>query len=448
MFQQRRFAGGAEIRTPKRQWMWIANIIAILAAIFSYNLSAQVSTSDILGTVQDQTGAVVRNATVRLLSVETNQERTTQTTESGSYTFTLLPPGHYMLTITAHGFKEYVVDSTLAAGDRARIDAHLVVGETTEKVEVTSTTPALQTDSASLGAVVTPQAVQDLPLNGRNFVQLAQLAPGVNEGPPDSIASGQRPDDRRQTSSLSANGQPDLANNQMIDSVDNNDAIIGTIGARPSIEAIAEFRVYTSLYPAELGKTGGAVINLITKSGTTQFHGSLFEFLRNDKFDGNTYNFGGPAPVKPEYRQNQFGGSIGGPLFKRAFIFGDYEGLRYVQGQPQLVTVPTLFEEQNPGNFSDIGGPVLTGKLDPVGLNYFKLFPAPTSTATVNNYYSAPNKSQYSNAFDVRVDYTTPKGDAIFGRETYNHVTTNTPSALPTVNVAGLEVNPGGNFNS
>lgn len=459
MFQRSRSAAGVGSRMPKRQWMWIASIIAILTAIFSYQASAQISTADILGTVQDQTGAVLPNVTVKLLSLDTNEPRTIVTNEGGSYTFTLLPPGHYTLSVTATGFKQFLAAKiTLSSGDRARIDAHLTVGKSQETVEVTSVEAALQTDSAALGSVVTTEAVQELPLNGRNFEQLAQLAPGANEGPQNSIASGQRPDDRRQTSSISANGQPDLANEQLLDGIDNNDALAGVLGARPSIDAVAEMRVVTSLFPAELGHTGGAVISLITKSGTTQFHGSLYEFLRNDKFDTwdpfvRDGHLADSLITKPKYRQNQFGGSLGGPLplGKQTFFFGDYEGLRMVQGQSYVTTVPTLYEEQNPGDFSDIGGPVIsTASLDPVGLNYFKLYPSPTLAAPVtsSNYISSPNKTQFSHAFDVRGDHTFNRGDHLFARETYNNVSTYTPPELPDVSILGMTVNPGGNTTS
>ena len=234
--------------------MRMACILSILTVAVTAAAHAQVSTGDVIGTVQDQSGAVVPNVTVKLLSLDTNEVRNAVSDKAGEYTFSLLPAGHYTLSVVSSGFKKFeAANFALSAGDRARVDVHLTVGSAKETVEVTSVQPALQTDSAAVGTVVTEKAVQDLPLNGRNFVQLAQLAPGVNDGPQNSIASGQRPDDRRQSSAISANGQPDLANEELLDGVDNNDALIGVLGARPSIEAIAEFRVVTSIFPAELG---------------------------------------------------------------------------------------------------------------------------------------------------------------------------------------------------
>jgi len=323
-------------------------------------------------------------------------------------------------------------------------------GQTSEIVEVTASTPLLQTDSSTLSSTVTSQAVQDLPLNGRNFVQLAQAVPGANEGPPAGLTSGTRPDDRRQTSAISVNGQSDVINNEMIDGMDNNERIIGGIGVRPSVDAIAEFRVQTNDYTAEVGRTAGGVINVITKAGTNQLHGSLYEYFRNDKFDAHSY-FDKQGSSKPELRQNQYGGSVGGPIIKdKTFFFGDYEGFRLVSGQPsRQLTVPTLFEEQNPGDFSDIGGPTIT-TIDPVGLEYFKMFPAPNtggSGATSNNFTTPNlNKIQNSSTFDLRVDHRFNSNNSFFARYTYNNVSTFFPGAFPNVTINGVTVNPGGLF--
>ncbi len=178
---------------------------------------------------------------------------------------------------------------TLSAGDRVRFDTKLQVGLVAETITVTAASPLLQTDTSTLSALVTEKAVQDLPVNGRNFVRLVQLAPGANEGLPNSLASGTRPDDRRQTSAISINGALDNQNNQLIDGMDNNERAIGTIGVKPSIDAIAEVKVQTSNYTAETGRTAGGVVNILTKSGTNNFRGSAFEFCRNDRFDAKNF---------------------------------------------------------------------------------------------------------------------------------------------------------------
>ncbi len=255
-----------------------------------------------------------------------------------------------------------------------------------------------------------------------------------------AISNGNRPDDRRQTAAVSVNAQSDTLNYELVDGLDNNEATIGTIGVRPSIEAISEFRVQTSLYPAESGKTPGAVVNLVTKSGTNDFHGSAYEFLRNDIFDGRDY-FATVSP-RPAYRQNQFGASVGGPIRRnKTFFFADYEGLRIVQGTTAVSTVPTLFEQQNVGNLSDIRGPVIpANQLNPIALKFFALYPAPNLPGTINDFTYSPNATQNSNTVDGRVDQRFSDKDSFFARYTFNGVTTDTPSGLPAVN--GIE--PGG----
>ena len=186
-------------RKLSQQWMPPVFSLAILLLLTSAAL-AQLTTADILGTVTDQTGASVPNATVTITNIGTNQQRTVQSNGTGDYTFTLLPVGHYSISVKAGGFQESMTkDLAVEAGDRARADVHLQVGSQTAVVEVTATTPLLQGDSATVSSTVTAKAVQDLPLNGRNFVQLVQIVPGANEGPGNGLTSGGRPDDRRQT---------------------------------------------------------------------------------------------------------------------------------------------------------------------------------------------------------------------------------------------------------
>src|SRR6185437_13800195 len=199
-------------------------------------------------------------------------------------------------------------DIVVAAGDRRRLDSVMAVGSASETVQVTSAAPSLQTDSSALASTITQRSVQDLPLNGRNYITLTQLIPGATEGTPNGLASGNRPDDHRQAAIVSVNGQSDVVNDEMIEGMDNNERLIGTIGVRPSIDAIAEVRILTNSFSADAGRAAGAVVNIITKNGTNQFHGSLYEFFRNDKLNTYAYQFGAHNP-KPELRQNQYGGS-------------------------------------------------------------------------------------------------------------------------------------------
>ena len=413
---------------------------------------AQLTTSDILGTVTDATGAILPNATVTVRNLGTNQTRVARTDSSGTYTFTLLQPGHYSIRVESTGFKASITANLdVEAGDRARADAHLQAGDINESVNVEAQTPLLQADNATVSSTVTAQQVQDLPLNGRNFVQLVQLVPGANEGPGNGLTSGGRPDDRRQTSSFSVNGQDDTLNNFIIDGFDDNERIIGTSGVKPSVEAINEITVQTNSYSAEAGRTAGGVVNISTRSGTNQFHGTAYEFFRNDIFDGR--NVLQTTGNKPELRQNQFGGSVGGPIFHdKTFFFGDYEGFRQVNGLTYTSTVPTLDEYNNinslnggsPQALINAGAGTQGLPVDPVALNYLKLFPAPNAGAIgqlTNNYVISPNRTQNANNFDVRIDHKFNDRNLFFGRYSSNKVNTFTPPALGTVN--GLQISGG-----
>jgi hypothetical protein len=400
----------------------------------------QGTTADILGTVTDPSNSIVAGAKVTIENLATHAIRETTASGDGSFVFSLVPNGHYAVAVTQSGFKTFKVDDlNVSAGDRVRVNATLQIGTTNEIVQVEGVSPALQTDSSSVTQVVTERAVQDLPLNGRNFIQLAQLTPGANEGPTAAYSSGNRVYDRRQTSSVSVNGNSSALNSQMIDGTDNNERLVGTIGVKPAIDAIAEFRVQSNLYTADAGRTAGAVINIITKAGGDRFHGSVYEFFRNDILNSRDYFASGR---KPKLRQNQYGGSLGGPIQRgKTFFFTDYEEFHLRQGITTLTTVPTLFEEQNPGNFSDVGGPTVTN-LNSIALNYFKLYPAPTTAATANNYLSVQTKSQDSHTGDARVDRTFSQKDQMFVRYTVNNVVTSTPGLLPRVN----GIDPGGSL--
>ena len=414
-------------------------------------LLAQNTTADVIGTATDASGAVVPGATVQLTNVSTQEKKTATSNEAGQYTFTLLKPSHYTLTVTGKGFKTATIQEfALAAGDRAREDAHLTVGSEDQVVQVEAQAPALQSDSSVLSNTVTEKATQELPLNGRNFYNLVQITAGATEGLNNGLASGNRPDDRRLTSSVSVNGQSDVINNQLIDGMDNNERVIGSIGVRPSVDAIQEVNIQTNTFSAESGRSAGAIINVITKSGTNKLHGTVYEFFRNDVLNANPYKFGAIIP-KPHWRQNQFGGSIGGPIVKdRTFFFGDYEGFRLVRGlNPTQTTVPTAFERANPGNFTD--NPAINTTVavsDTAGLRYFNLFPLPTSTALANNYTASPSNSQNGDTADGRVDHQFSPSDSGYVRYTFNRVITKIGGLFPSVTAAGLTIAPGGNLSS
>jgi hypothetical protein len=402
---------------------------------------------------------VLPGATVTLIDLGTKEKRTLKSDAEGDFVFPLLHPGHYSVAVQDAGFKTYSVpDVAVEGGDRARVDAKMTIGQTSQTIEVTAATPLLQADTSTVSSTVTSAAVTNLPLNGRNFINLVQLVPGANEGPGNGLTSGGRPDDRRSTNGLSVNGQDDVLNNEIIDGLDNNERIIGTIGVKPSVEAIQEITVQTNEYAPEIGRTAGGVINVITKSGSNTFHGSAYEFFRNDVLDARSFFSRVGSTPKPELRQNQYGGSLGGPIVRnKTFFFGDYEGLRSVAGGTTYTsTVPTLteYDEINSLNGSTPQQLVNSGNgtaglpVDPIALNYLKLFPAPNSggaNAVSNNYVVNPAKTQYSTTIDARVDEDFNSNNTFYARFTYNNVSTNTPAQLPAA-VGGV-IPGGGRYN-
>jgi hypothetical protein len=432
---------------------WMKRFVLLTFLAFASAALGQLTTADILGTVTDSTSAVVPNANVTLINLGTNEKRTTLSNGSGDYNFTLLPVGHYSIEVKATGFAASITkDLSVEAGDRARNDVQLQLGSESTVVEVTASTPLLQAESATVSSTVTAKAVQDLPLNG----QLVQLVPGANEGPGNGLSSGGRPDDRRTNAAgLSVNGQDDTLNNWVIDGVDDNERVIGTIGVKPNVEGIQEITVQTNSYAAEAGRTAGGVINIVTRSGTNQFHGSVYEYFRNDIFDAR--NFFQTTGPKPELRQNQYGGSIGGPIWRnRTFFYFDYEGFRQVAGVTYTGTVPTLQEwddinSQNGGSplalLSTFNGTLQAynagAPINPLMLNYLKLFPAPTNSNLANNFTISPNKTQNYNTYDARVDYKFNEHNLFFGRYSSNKVDTFTPPNFGTVD--GVQIS-GGSF--
>jgi hypothetical protein len=439
---------GAILRRAARWVLLSTLLICALPTAF-----AQLTTADIVGTVSDATGANIPNAKITVLNLDTHEKRTVTSNASGEYQVTLLPVGRYSITVEVAGFKTSTTSSlAVEAGDRARSDAHMETGGINETVIVEAQTPLLQADNATVSSTVTAKAVQDLPLNGRNFVQLVQLVPGANEGPGNGLSSGGRPDERRTNAAgLSVNGQDDTLNNWVVDGVDDNERIIGTIGVKPNVEGIQEITVQTNSYAAEAGRTAGGVINIVTRSGTNKFHGSVYEYFRNDIFDGR--NFFQNTGRKPELRQNQYGASIGGPIFHdRTFFYFDYEGFRQVSGVTDTGTVPTLAEYNDinslnggsPQALVNAGNGTATHPIDPIALAYLKLFPAPTNSSLSNNFTISPNKTQTATTYDARVDHRINDSNLLFARFAYNTVDTFTPPNFGTVN--GLQVS-GGRFN-
>ena len=317
-------------------------------------LYAQVDAGAILGTVTDTSGAVVKSASVTLTNEGTSAKLTATTGDDGGYKFAPVRIGVYTVGITMQGFQSAEHKKlTVNVGASVVVDFSLKPGQVTETVEVTTEAPVLQTQDASVGQVVDTRTVNSIPLNGRNFTFLAQLSAGVNSPQADTrgnAASG----------AFSANGLRSAQNNYLLDGVDNNSDTVDFLNGTnfvvlPPLDAIQEFKVQTSDFSAEFGRSGAAVLNATIKSGTNSFHGAVWEFLRNDRFDAADF-FERNGAKKGVLHQNQFGASIGGPIVKnKLFFFGDYEGLRRDQGTILTGSVPTAAEAGSGfTNFTDL----------------------------------------------------------------------------------------------
>lgn len=323
---------------------FLAMVAASALVLGGQALFAQVDTGEILGTVNDQSGAVIPSAKVTLTNSGTGFAIVTAAGADGTYDFNPVKIGTYSVSAEASGFATGVQSNV-----SLNIDQHLVVnltlkpGAVTQTVEVTAAPPPLQTQDASVGQVVNSMSVNDLPLNGRNFTFLAQIVAGVNTPQADTRGNAAN-------GAFAANGLRPSQNNYLLDGIDNNsdnvDFLNGTnFVVLPPPDAISEFKVQTTDFSAQYGRAGGAILNATIKSGTNQFHGSAWEFFRNDKLDAADFFEDEGGLQKGEYRQNQLGGTIGGPIKKdKLFFFGDYEALRRRQGSVFTNSVPTPSE--------------------------------------------------------------------------------------------------------
>jgi len=315
----------------------------------------QVDEGSISGTIQDTSGAVVAGAQVTLVNTDQGLTLQTRAGNSGEYSFSPVKIGHYTVSATAKGFSKTNQENLeVAVGQHLLVNIQLKPGAATETVEVTTAPPLLQTEEASVGQVITQESVNSLPLNGRNFTFLAQLGAGMQTPQADTrgnAASG----------AFSANGLRPAQNNYLLDGIDNNSNAVDFLNGTnfvilPPLDAIQEFKVQTADFSAELGRSAGAVLNATIKSGTNSFHGAVWEFFRNDKLDAADWFEDNNGTKKGELRMNQFGASGGGPILRnKMFFFGDYEGLRRVQGTSLVGTVPTALERSSGfTNLSDV----------------------------------------------------------------------------------------------
>ncbi|MBA3442984.1 MAG: TonB-dependent receptor, partial [Pyrinomonadaceae bacterium] len=388
-------------------------------------------TAQFTGRISDPNDAAVPGAQVTLTNEGNGFSRDTVSNEEGYYTFPGLQPGKYQIQVQKENFKPVRQSAiTLEIGQVARLDYTLEAGQVTEEVTITAAAPILERETTSVGQVIENKTIVTLPLNGRNYTQLVALMPGAtpNQG-------------SRAADAISLNGARSFQTTYLIDGVDNNNYILGvdtnsTQALRPSVDSIQEFKVESANYSAEYGRSAGGIVTLAIKSGTNEFHGSAFEFLRNDKLDANNF-FNNRAGLKrPPLRFNQFGGTFGGPVFKNhTFFFASYQGTRDTRSRTATTTVPT--PEMVNGNFGSInifdpttvvGGVrqqftnnvIPAARIDPVGRRLAALYPVPNQPGLVNNYVANVPTSDNSDQLDLRFDHTFRQADTLFVRYSWS----------------------------
>ncbi len=431
--------------------IFIAGLLAsVSGGLNTAMLLAQETTATISGAVKDGSGAVIPEAAVRVRNVATGVARSVQTDNQGRYSVTQLLPGNYELETSMAGFQNYLrTGIELTVGRHAVVDVDLQVGEVTQTVEVAGEVPLVETTSASLSGIVSEKQIRDLPLNGRDFVSLSLMEPGVVQAR--SAAGGVATGAGLQ---LSFNGARSRMNNFLMDGTSINSingmAIGGASGQALGVDTIQEFQVITSNFSAEFGRAGGGVINVVSKAGTNELHGSVFEFFRNDAIDSRRWEDNALANGrKSPLRKNQFGGTLGGPISSdKTFIFGGYEGMRQRVGNATSAFIPSVAMRQ--GNLPLAGAACtaapISGTQD--GANcivpiseivrpYLALWPDPTPGRPIladgrGEYirsFSVPTNQDY---VQVRVDHNFSEGSSLFARYTIDDSSRTTPQPLPT----------------
>jgi hypothetical protein len=382
--------------TSRRTVFCCSALLTLFA--FALSLSGQSTGGRIIGRVSDSTGAVITGVQVTLINDATGISRDAKTDQSGDYTFIEVVPGNYRVEYTLQGFKKNVrANVVLELNQVLTLNATLQPGATQETIEVSSEAPLVDTTSTQLGAVVDDRSVSQLPLNARDTYQFLQLQPGVmsTTGTGNQIVYGSD-----KSGSVSVNGGRGRANNFSVNGGDANDQFVNLPTVQPSPDSIAEFRVLTNTFDAEYGRNSGSVVNVITKSGTNAVHGNVFEFFRNTKLNANPYCGTADLPCdKPQFNQNQFGGTLGGPIVKdRTFFFTSYEGRRVRQGiRSQVVNVPTAAERPSATQpFADFSGESTFGGTlsDAYALNQ-----RPNCATALGSAPNIPDGSDYKDLF-------------------------------------------------
>ena len=474
-----RKGGNMKLSSPYR------GVFVFLVVLFSaYSAFAQVDTARLQGTVADPSGAAVTGAQVTVVNTATSRSTSATTNEFGYFTIPALLPGHYRVEVSAQGFNKSVRELDLQVAQIAVADFQLTVGQVTQSITVEAGSPIIDPGDSAIGVVVESRQITELPLNGRNFTQLATLEANVTRGVPNASSTGAGGNTETFRNgetggaSLSVNGLRPQNNNFVLDGIDNNESLVNTIVFFPPADAIDEFRVQTSVAPAQFGRAAGAIVVTSLKSGANRFHGTAFWFNRNTNLNARDFFNNDRTPA---YNRNQFGGTLGGPILKdKLFFFVDYQGLRKrVPGSNDTATVPTDLMRQ--GNFSELlagagpaanptglsspiaildpgtgapfaGNIIPAGRMNSAGLAYLKAFPEPNCSASVDsrchsilqNYHNVRKINEQWNDFDVRGDYLLNVTNSLFVRFSRGHVDqTETPrlTTLPSGFGSGTNFN-------
>jgi hypothetical protein len=440
-----------------KSFLVLAVLVLCLCALPA---AAQTATARVEGIVTDNTGAVLPGATVTATNTETNASRVDVSNSTGAYTLTALPVGSYRVQVDLSGFKQQVTPIKLDVNQVARIDFKMQLGGVSEEMTVTAAAPLIEKSTSEISTVIDEKQIENLPLNGRNFTQLATLAPGVNRGIPGSNSSGGGSGTDAETfrysefggAALSVNGLREQFNNYLIEGVDNNESLVNSIAYLPPPDAIREFSVITTNAPAEYGRAAGAVQNLVIKSGTNDLRGSVYDFYR-PKSLAEKPEF---AQEKPDFKNNDFGATLGGPIFKdRTFFFASFHGLRnsIPVEAGNFVTVPT--DKMRIGDFSELltpsvsglaqpviiydpktgipfpGNVIPPGMLDPVGKAYLAAFPHATRAGVTHNFLTHRQKESTYNDFDGRADQNMTSKDQLFVSGSHWNDSFSDPGRIP-----------------
>ena len=427
----------------------------------SVGARAQFEAGSVTGAVRDQSQLAMVNATVEIKSLATNVARHGVTSASGEFNFLALEPGRYSITVTQAGFREKIQNFDLAVGQRLGLDVAMEVGTSTQSVTVNANSEMVESASSDLSNVRTTQQVVDLPLNSRNFTQLVNLAPGVNNRGNSSNSVQQGYTSGRGTNGAVINGVPPEDTVYLFDGIQSVDNDAGILIFFPPVDAIQEFKVQTSAAPAAYGGST-AIINVTFRTGTNNFHGALYEFVRNSDLDAKNYFDSHTKPIPP-FHMNQFGANIGGPVIiphlfngkDKLFFFVDYEGKRENQAQTYISTVPTAAFRV--GDFSALlpkpvyqpgtktallNNQVPVSQFDPTSARLLQLYPLPNMAGIVSNFLYNGAVVNNIDQGDARVDYRTDKS-TLFGRFSKENPDTITPGYLPAPAIGGGPSRPG-----